>query len=147
MSRNTNRLSTDRLSSITYAVRKSKAAVPPLAAKMPASKRSVAASSMPKVRRLSSYMREIAPDLRSEVLSAFASIVPWPSVSIIAKMACLSCRVHCTPTVSRSLLNPSTLIDSMGFLRAAIALSSLPDCPSSATQLVQTRLGSTADAA
>jgi len=52
MSRKTNRLSTERLSSMKYAARKSKAAAPPCRAHTPPSKASVAARSSPKVLRV-----------------------------------------------------------------------------------------------
>lgn len=139
MSRKTKRLSTERLSSTTYAARKSKAAAPPLRAHTPPSKASVAARSSPKVLRLSSYMAWIAPDDLNARLSPPTSMVPLPSVSTIEKMACLSGSEHCTSSLSTRRVKPakSTSFDSRS---PPSSISSILLCwPRRATQTVQTR--------
>mmetsp|Transcript_21585 Transcript_21585/g.64509 ORF Transcript_21585/g.64509 Transcript_21585/m.64509 type:complete len:204 (+) Transcript_21585:705-1316(+) len=142
MSRKTKRLSTESESSTTYAVKKSNAAAPPLASQTPPSKASVAARRSPKVRRLSSYIRVIAPEDRRASFSSLASIVRLSSRSIMAKMACRSGWEHCTSSWSTSSLKPSK---SKAFevlpLSSSIS-STLLNWPRSATQIVQTRSSS-----
>ena len=137
MSRKTNRLSTERLSSTTYATRKSKAAARPSRSHTPASKASVAARSSPNVFMLSSYILWIAPDDLNARFSPPTSMVPLPSVSIIEKMACLSGSVACTSSWSTRRVKPAK---STSFERSPpLSISSILLCwPSRATLTVQT---------